>query len=269
MGCTVRWVRTICLAAMVAGALFGVTPARASSSYTTDLSDLWWDPAESGWGIQLVQQHMTIFATVYVYAASGQPEFYVAVLGRKMGRTNWNGPVYRTTGPWWGGPFDPATVVETEVGTMSFDTLSNVSAQLDYTIGGVAVSKTVMRMSFANDVVGQAYIGTARYVATSGPCVGADAGPATVSFTISGETTGSVSFLFGHRNCNARRVTYLQQGQFARIEGDYSCSADEVGTMTLTDVKVSPESINFAWRLDTSGPGFACQLDGVFAGIIE
>ncbi len=51
-------------------------PAAAASGY--DMSDLWWNPAESGWGIQFVQQRDVIFATLYVYDASGAPVWYVA-----------------------------------------------------------------------------------------------------------------------------------------------------------------------------------------------
>jgi hypothetical protein len=32
-----------------------------------DQSDLWWNPAESGWGIQFVHTGSAIFATMYVY----------------------------------------------------------------------------------------------------------------------------------------------------------------------------------------------------------
>jgi hypothetical protein len=48
---------------------------------TTDQSDLRWIPTESGWGIQLVQQELTIFATMmFVYGPNGQPTWYSATL---------------------------------------------------------------------------------------------------------------------------------------------------------------------------------------------
>ena len=40
---------------------------------TTDTSDLWWITVESGWGTQLVQQQLTIFATKFVYGTDSQP----------------------------------------------------------------------------------------------------------------------------------------------------------------------------------------------------
>lgn len=43
-----------------------------------DYSDLWWNPAESGWGIGITHQFGVIFATWFNYDASGKPTWYVA-----------------------------------------------------------------------------------------------------------------------------------------------------------------------------------------------
>lgn len=42
------------LCVLVVVTAFWVGQARATS-YSTDASDIWWNPAESGWGIQLAQ----------------------------------------------------------------------------------------------------------------------------------------------------------------------------------------------------------------------
>jgi len=38
---------------------------------TQNYSDLWWNPAESGWGISITQHNATIFAAWFVYGSSG------------------------------------------------------------------------------------------------------------------------------------------------------------------------------------------------------
>jgi hypothetical protein len=53
-------------------------PARGTA-FSIDQSELWWEPAESGWGIQFVQTDSTIFATLHVYGPQSQPAWYVAV----------------------------------------------------------------------------------------------------------------------------------------------------------------------------------------------
>ena len=253
----------------VALALAIAPPASASSSFTLDQSDLWWNPAEAGWCVQFVQQHVTIFATMFVYAQTGQPEFYVATLARTPDLADWVGPIYRTTGPWWGGAFDPAGVAESEVGTMTFHPLGTSSGRLDTTIGGVAVSKTVLRMSFANDRIAGTYVGGAKYAVASGGCAGAGAAAATASFALSGGVTASAALAVGDRVCTVPAVSYLQQGQFGRMNGAYTCANGESGEATFTNVKVAADSVAFTWRLAGSGPGYQCQFDGEFAGVLQ
>lgn len=77
--------------------------APAALAKTTDYSDLWWISTESGWGIQLVQQNNTIFATMFVYGPDGQPAWYSATLFYRGTNTfTWSGTLYKTTGPWFG-----------------------------------------------------------------------------------------------------------------------------------------------------------------------
>ena len=39
--------------------------------------DLWWSPAESGWGLSITQQASTLFAVWYAYRSDGRPVWYV------------------------------------------------------------------------------------------------------------------------------------------------------------------------------------------------
>ncbi len=50
-----------------------VLPARA-----TNYQDLWWNPNESGWGIQIVQQSDTLFLTWFIYDGAGNPTWVVS-----------------------------------------------------------------------------------------------------------------------------------------------------------------------------------------------
>ena len=44
------------------------TDSRASSA---NVQDLWWNPAESGWGLNIAHQDDTLFATLFTYGADG------------------------------------------------------------------------------------------------------------------------------------------------------------------------------------------------------
>ena len=82
---------------------FGPLPAcsfglKADPAANTNYTDLWWNPNESGWGINLAHQGDTIFAAWFTYAESGSPLFLVATL-IKTDPGIYAGDLYRATGP--------------------------------------------------------------------------------------------------------------------------------------------------------------------------
>ena len=86
--------------AALAALFFFASPVH-STSFTTDQSDLWWVPNESGWGMQLVQRGSVIFATLFVYDPTGNPTWYTATLDPMAGNLTWTGDLYATTGPYF------------------------------------------------------------------------------------------------------------------------------------------------------------------------
>ena len=56
--------------ALVAACALGL--AHAATPFSVDASDLWYNPAESGWGVNLAQQGDTAFLTLYVYGSDGK-----------------------------------------------------------------------------------------------------------------------------------------------------------------------------------------------------
>lgn len=246
--------------------LLGTTAARATS-YSTDASDLWWIPSESGWGIQLNQQHATVFATMFVYAQNGQPEFYVAALQRTDPGLAWTGTAYRTQGPWWGGPFNAVLVNETPVGAMTFEMLTVSTGRLDYTINGVRVIKNVERMSFANDRLGGTFLGALKRTAVSGPCATTGAVEAGIQISHDGGSTLSATLATVAFVCTTTGAAYQQRGQFGSIFGNYSCSNGESGTISMFEIKPAVDTLTFRLRFTGSGPGYSCTMDGDFAGV--
>jgi len=89
----------------------------ASHFSGTNVSDLWWNPTQSGWGIQLSQQFGTIFATWFVYDEQRRPT-WLTIPAMQATNFPYSGDVYATTGPPSTGPFDPSKVVATKVGTV-------------------------------------------------------------------------------------------------------------------------------------------------------
>ncbi len=57
------------------------TPATAASP-ATNYQGLWWNPQESGWGINFAHQGDIIFATWFTYDTQGKPWWLIAVLDK-------------------------------------------------------------------------------------------------------------------------------------------------------------------------------------------
>ena len=61
-------------------AAFSLVGNAGATSANTDLSDIWWNPAESGWGMQMVNTGTSVFATVYVYDQNRSPTWLTGEL---------------------------------------------------------------------------------------------------------------------------------------------------------------------------------------------
>lgn len=126
-------------------------PARTVSEPIGNYTDLWWIPSESGWGFGLFH-HPThqMFGTLFVYGADGRPTWYVIPSGQFVDATRFEGQLYRTTGPYFGGPFNPAQVQPIPAGSaiIIFDQYDLDKASLTFVIDGVTFNKFVQRQSF-------------------------------------------------------------------------------------------------------------------------
>ena len=122
----------------------------ASRGSATNYQDLWWNPNESGWGVNVTHQGGILFATLFTYDAAGKGLWLAMTEGRRNSNGSYSGTLYRNTGPAFNAvPFTPITAPNyTVVGTMTFNFTSGNSATLTYTVGGVPVTKTIQRYVF-------------------------------------------------------------------------------------------------------------------------
>lgn len=122
-----------------------------SRSGATNYQDLWWNPAESGWGINLTHQDNLIFATLFTYGPNGQVMWYVMSGGARQSDGSFVGDLYRTTGPAFNAsPWSGVTV--TRVGTMRLRFTNGENGTLEYSVDGVNVAKVITRQVFSTPV---------------------------------------------------------------------------------------------------------------------
>jgi len=121
----------------------------ATTAPPIDYTDLWWNPNESGWGLEITQQFGVMFLAWYVYDSAGKPMWYVAsncnVTSTLDGCT---GTLYRTTGPAFATTFDHSRVQVFTAGTVSLVFSDPNNGTLSYTVDGVSGSKVITRQLF-------------------------------------------------------------------------------------------------------------------------
>ena len=99
----------------------------ADLTAATNYTDLWWNPNEPGWGINLAHQGDTIFAAWYTYAADGNP-LWLVVTAIKTDHGTYEGDLYQATGP--AGP----TVKAAAVGAATFTFTNGNSASFSSSV---------------------------------------------------------------------------------------------------------------------------------------
>jgi hypothetical protein len=126
--------------------------ARPANESISDPTDMWWNSAESGWGISLVRHASgVIFGAWFVYGSDNKPIWYVMPSGSWTAPYLFAGPVYRTTGPYFGaGSFNASAVTVTQAGqaTIAFSAYDSKVATITSTIDGVTTTKEVRRQGF-------------------------------------------------------------------------------------------------------------------------
>ena len=118
-------------------------------SIEENMQDLWWNPAESGWGINLAHQDDTVFATLFTYGMDGRGLWLVMSDGKVDANGDVTGTLYRTRGP----RFDASpwtSIAATAVGTMRLAFEHGNAATLTYTVDGVSVTRQITRQEFSS-----------------------------------------------------------------------------------------------------------------------
>ena len=121
-------------------------PMADVSSMVVNMTDLWYDPADTGWGVFLDHQGTSLFAAMFLRDASGAPQWFVMSDGRRQGDGTFSGALYRTSGP-----LASAVANAQAAGTFTFAPASRDSATLSYVIDGATRMAPVTRQVFTAD----------------------------------------------------------------------------------------------------------------------
>ena len=122
--------------------------------YVTNLTDLWLNSpqgSEAGWGVNLVHQGNTLFATWFTYQAGGKGQWLVMSNLAQTAPGIYTGAIQRTSGPAFSAvPFDPRQVRRTTVGTATFSLSNANNSTFVYTLDGISLYKPIIRYVFSS-----------------------------------------------------------------------------------------------------------------------
>ncbi|HEX4331418.1 MAG TPA: hypothetical protein VH040_04730 [Usitatibacter sp.] len=245
-------------ALMAACAALALPGAHAANALASDVSDMWWNASESGWGMNATQQANILFITLYVYSADGKAHWFVApdmladLSNPSAPTTVFGGTLYETTGPVFFGAFNPIAVNARMVGTAQFTYAPPLQGTLVYSVDGTSVTKLLRRENWAVNDPSGTY--AASLVTRSNACsptvtTTRNLGTATIIlmnnlFTLATSGAGD--------NCTFSG-TYSQEGHMGTSSGNFTCSASGTGPYTLSEI-------------ETGTHGFLSRFQGTIGG---
>lgn len=124
-------------------------PATEPAVPAFDYTDLWWNPAESGWGLNLIQHpSRIIFGVWYTYGADGKRTWFVMPDGTWTSSNTYSGPLYSTAGPSLAQSFDASKVRVSPVGNATLTFSDANHGTFAFSVNGVSGTKRITRQPF-------------------------------------------------------------------------------------------------------------------------
>lgn len=256
-------------------AAVGLSFSAAASTFSIDYSDLWGGgqpaPTEAGWGLNLIQQGDVIFGTMFVYGADNTARWFSVTLNPSGGSTTWTGPLDQTTGSYYGGPWNNASVTHSVVGNMSISFSNANSGALTYSVNGVQVTKTISRFSLRAPNLTGKYVGGGFGTGPQSGCGSQGISIFDVLNVTQNNTAVTLRVDFVNGNNQQSTCTYTgtmnTTGRTGSISGTFSCSVGSSttnsGTFSITNLETSVNGFNGNF---TSSDQF-CTATGRFGGI--
>jgi hypothetical protein len=258
--------RTLAAALLVSLAL--VRPAAA----TVDWTDIWWATPEVGWGVNFVRSDKFIFATFFVHGPNLEPDWYTGQMTLDSVTGIWSGGLYRTTGSYFGAPYNKDDTSTLQVGSVTFAPANSYSGTLTYNVNNVNVTRQISRLTLTTIPLGGSYYGgifqevyscanssqneTIRLysefaVTQTTPESGGD-------LKLEYSVVGGVCTLSGK---------YVQDGVLFRIpNAAYVCTTGINTTASVTGVKATQQGIEGQWIAQFNN---GCVDTGYFSAVLN
>jgi hypothetical protein len=254
------------------GATCASIAAASMAAVGTNYSDQWWNAAESGWGASILQQSDLLFVDLLVYGTDGAPIWFTSAASRASnaaaGHDVYSGDLYRTGGPFFGSAFNPGSVSNRKVGTLTFDASSTDNASLSYSVDGTVVAKSVTRQLWKFEDFSGNYQGGFVYEVNPlhGPCIGRnEEQPGSIAVSQSKDDGLTITAQFINGSCTFSG-NYSQAGHMGVAQGVFTCAdGGEHGSFTAFEMERTASGMTGRIVAESA----LCEYRGRFGGVLR
>jgi len=247
-------------------------PLQAAAA--VDYTDIWYDPAESGWGVNLVQADAVIFATFFVYSEGNVPTWYTAIIYANSDASSFTGGLFLTTGgTWFGAPWVPGKVVNPQVGTATFTPSSAYQGTLSYSFTSgtpPTVTKPIQRQVLITIALAGNYIGGQGGGYSGSGCSSQSAYTDTFNLNVTqpGDGTATFTFNYGSGISCTWSGTLMQYGQlYSMPSATYQCTDNTNSTAHMDQLKATALGIEATFSAPKGSQGSSnCSESASFSG---
>lgn len=223
-----------------------------SPASAANYQDWWWNPAQSGMGLNVGHQENMVAVSWYLYGSDSKGEFLV--FSGPLNGNAMTGSLYRYTGPRPGPGFSPGDVDATAVGSATITFTTDSTAVMSYNFDGLSGQLNLQRFTFSSlslngnfaAVLGSAITGCQDpYLNGSG-----FVDLALATLTTNGnqlQATLLVGDEQGQLICTLT-ANHQQKGSVIEGGGNWSCESGLGplgGPWSLRDLRVGPDFISF------------------------
>jgi hypothetical protein len=269
---TFRFMRACAMRALAALAV-AIAMLSSPAAHAVNYQDTWWIPSENGWGMNIMQQGETLFATWYVYDQTGAPIWFAVPNGQKTATNTFTGRVFTIRGSFFAGAWNPASFVPSDAGSATFTFTDRKTLNLRYSVGSNTVNKTLTRITYAalplagdfygaelgqptNCANNTRYYAFSLFTVTASYAAGTSGGPIKIVQQVA--DTGSGTFI-----CTLDG-NFTQFGTLVEGTGTYACNSGVTGSWTFTDGQFGTDS--FSLRLSGALNNSSCRVESVYSG---
>jgi len=252
--------------------LLAIMFATSANAAAADNTDIWFNPAEPGWGVNLVQSENFIFATFFVYAQNGSPTWYTAQLTWDGSR--YTGGLFATTGTWFANPWQSGNLSMVQAGTASFEpsSLDAYRGTLAYTVNGFPkVTKSIERQTLTTIVLGGSYTGG--QAGTYSACANAADNRAYTDrydLEVTQLVSGNATFQFKYSaslTCTLSGLLEQHGLQYRIPTATYQCSDGVNTSAALSEIRATAQGIE--GRMSAASATGACREDARFSAVLQ